>query len=94
MENELLEFTVEELSRFTGRFSSKNLIGHTYFGELYRGKMPIASDQDKVTKDVTIKILVDDERNYRIHAYDDELPRLEVCVYFVVVHPYSLASLH
>ncbi|WMV12671.1 hypothetical protein MTR67_006056 [Solanum verrucosum] len=77
VENELLEFTLEELSRFTSQFSSKNLIGLTYFGKLYRGKMPIASDQDKVTKDVTVKILVDDERNYGIRIHDDELPRLE-----------------
>ncbi|KAL3350342.1 hypothetical protein AABB24_023034 [Solanum stoloniferum] len=39
--------------------------------------MPIASDQDKVTKDVTVKILVDDERNYGFRIHDDELPRLE-----------------
>ncbi|KAL3350340.1 hypothetical protein AABB24_023034 [Solanum stoloniferum] len=77
VENELLEFTSEELSRFTSQFSSKNLIGLTYFGKLYRGKMPIASDQDKVTKDVTVKILVDDERNYGFRIHDDELPRLE-----------------
>ncbi|KAL3350335.1 hypothetical protein AABB24_023033 [Solanum stoloniferum] len=66
VENELLEFTSEELSRFTSQFSPENLIGVTDIGKLYRGKMPIASDQGKVDKDVTVKILVEYERNYRM----------------------------
>ncbi|KAG5625374.1 hypothetical protein H5410_010592 [Solanum commersonii] len=112
VENDLLEFTSEELSQFTSQFSPENLIGVTDLGKLYRGKLPIASDQCKVTKDVTVKILVEDERNYCVrmptddsvlgkvlayyernygtHRHDDELPRLEVCVYFVAVYPYPL----
>ncbi|KAK4739834.1 hypothetical protein R3W88_003531 [Solanum pinnatisectum] len=65
VKNELLEFSSEELSRFTNQFSPENLIGLTNLGKLHRGKMPIASDQCKVTKDVTVKILVEDERNIR-----------------------------
>ncbi|XP_015063005.1 probable serine/threonine-protein kinase PBL11 isoform X2 [Solanum pennellii] len=66
VENELLEFTSEELSRFTGQYSPENLIGVTDLGKLYRGKMPIVSDQGKVYKDVTVKILVEDERRFRM----------------------------
>lgn len=112
MENELLEFSSEELSHFTGQYSPENLIGVTDLGKLYRGKMPIVSNQGKVYKDVTVKILVEDERRFRMQMpasvkvkvladderailiHDSKLLRLEVCVYFVVMHPFSLASLH
>lgn len=48
VKNDLLDLSWEDLRLFTRQFSSENLIGLTQFGELYRGKMFIGSDQDKI----------------------------------------------
>nr|XP_016490127.1 PREDICTED: probable serine/threonine-protein kinase Cx32, chloroplastic [Nicotiana tabacum] len=75
VKNDLLDLSWEDLNLFTRQFSPENLIGLTQFGKLYRGKMSIGSDQDKITKDVAVKIMVDEMRHFDV-SYD-KLTRLK-----------------
>lgn len=76
MKNDLLSLTLEDLRQFTEQFSPENLVGVTHFGKLYRGKMPVASDQDEVTKDVAVK-MVDHYHRVSNFVGDDKLGRFE-----------------